>query len=91
VVEERTLVVGIEIGPVSALEEQLQFQETAEASQLATWPGWNKNKYSIIISVILCLRPCPQVLSSFTFIATYLTFDLSEEKLRSVQRPSMRL
>ena len=51
-VEERTLVVGIEIGPVSTLEEQLQFQETAEASQLATWPGWKKNKYSIIISVI---------------------------------------
>lgn len=51
-VEERTLVVGIEIGPVSTLEEQLQFQETAEPSQLATWPGWNKNKYSIIISVI---------------------------------------
>lgn len=45
-VEERTLVVGIEIGPVSTLEEQLQLQETAKASQLATWPGWNKNKYS---------------------------------------------
>jgi len=60
VVEERTLVVGIEIGPVSTLEEQLQFQETAEASQLATWPGWNKNKYSIIISIILCCGLAPK-------------------------------
>ena len=43
-VEERILVAGIEVGTVSALEEELQLQETTEASQLATWPGWNKDE-----------------------------------------------